>query len=859
LKHIKFLVFIVIAAIVSFVSVGFADNFTFIEASNIVIDYNGQHIVWGTEPVYCESILYVPLRDLMPVLDFSLFTNRRSLLTTLQRHSDNFQIIIEEGSPIITVGGKQENISNDVRIIKNRIYVPFINFIEKIGYRAQKDKKLFTIVPVINSISVENNSFIIEGVAPFEYKVDYYKQKRKLQIRLRGYISNKTVSQEKLEDRGIESVAVKQVDKSNLDTLFEVTFLEGTKYNLYKYEGRNVIELEVIPHNSAALAKRKEDIKAIFENKEKNIEKSINVTAKPKENEPLTNNIKVEQTKVITTTSRFDKPSHNSIWLPNLKDRKQLDFSVSGKDVLLKAPFTYQDKSLMVPLKLVFEKAGYNVHINADKHQATIYRDDGIDYLISAGQLEIQNRGVNKNGALILDTPPKIINGDMYVPLIAFARIIGMGVRWDSKLEKVFVNHRIYEVVYEESAGTRQITIKCTGEIRLDSVFEVVSPSMLLITIPNTNLDVPDPIIEINDEKIKSYRLAQLTNNNCRIAIDTKGKIPYGVVDNDNILEGTIRFAGELTSVLLKSNKDVSEIVLQSSSKITPIIQKINDPFRLVIDVPDIVLKTPQFYEGDGKIIKRVRASQYQWNPLVTRVVVELEKDAYYNTQRNGDDKLLSVVLSLKDIKELKEKVVEELKAIIPKKEPSLSPLLKDKIIVIEAGHGGRDPGCIGIGGTLEKEPALKTSKIIQEELAQRGAKVMMARESDVYMSLNDRVFFANKNRADVFISVHYNSFVNGTISGTETFYSKPIDQALASAVHKAMVEKLKRTDKGTRKAMLYVLNYTTMPAICIEPVFLSNKWDELLANDENFQKKVALAVCQGIEEYFKNVKGGKK
>lgn len=830
-----------------------ADNFTFSDAKDVSVNINGQTVLWQTEPVYIEKVLYVPLRDILPPLDISIYTNRRTLQTTLLRRSDNLQAVLEEGAASIKIGDRQEQLPREVRLVKNRLYVPMAAFLWKIGYKTLKDqqnRKSYSIIPIINSIVRHQQSLLIESLAPFDYYVNYNNPKRLLTLRMGGYMADldQYVSQNLTAQLGLVSFNVRYNDALHSGLLLEAEFGPDTRYNLYKYDGRNVMELEIFPPPKllpASLPEKSESPKPSSP--------TVNIKSFPQATSVNSISLKKEPPKLLFTTGKFDKPSVNSIWLPSLRDRPSTVFSINGSELILTQPYFYQDGVLMVPLKLFFEKAGYNIHINTAKKQAAITRDDGIDYLVTAGRPEMVDRtAVKTKATIMMDKPPRVQGEDICVPLFSFARIIGMGVRWDAKLQKVFINHRIYEVVYEDNQGLRQLTLKCTGEITLDKVLQTLSPSVLYVTIPNTNLDVESPVVEVNDDKLKSYRLVQLTNNDCRLAIDTKGEVPYGILANDNILEGTIQFPSGITGVELKSNKSITEMLIRATGAVTPNIQKLDDPYRLVLDVPNTVLKSPQFYEGDAKLIHRVRASQFQWNPLVTRIVVELEKNAFYTVQKSKDDKQINVLFSLKDVKE---KVKEDLKVVVPKKERKALPIFKDLLVVVEAGHGGNDPGCIGVSGTYEKGLTLATAKLLQEELEDRGAKVIMPRETDTYMSLADRVAFANQNNADLFISVHYNSFINDMLSGTETFFTKPMDYGLAVSVHRRMVDELHRNDKGVRKAMLYVLHYTRMPAICVEPLFLSNKWDEMLAKDSQIQHKIALAITDGIEDYLKKNK----
>ena len=96
---------------------------------------------------------------------------------------------------------------------------------------------------------------------------------------------------------------------------------------------------------------------------------------------------------------------------------------------------------------------------------------------------------------------------------------------------------------------------------------------------------------------------------------------------------------------------------------------------------------------------------------------------------------------------------------------------------MIDPGHGGRDPGAISPVRTFEKKYTLDVSKRLQKLLAAKGAFVILTRTTDKKRSLNSRVYLANKNKADIFVSVHFNSYVKSSVYGTETYYYKYKDK----------------------------------------------------------------------------------
>ncbi len=233
-------------------------------------------------------------------------------------------------------------------------------------------------------------------------------------------------------------------------------------------------------------------------------------------------------------------------------------------------------------------------------------------------------------------------------------------------------------------------------------------------------------------------------------------------------------------------------------------------------------------------------------------------------------------------------------------------PLVKKQIktIVIDAGHGGHDPGC-QYGGAREKEVTLKIAlalgKKISEELS--DVKVIYTRQTDVFVKLWERANIANKNQADLFISIHCNANKNTKVTGTETYamglhkaednldISKRENEAillendyeekyegfdpnspethiilslhqnayldksieLASRIEKNFIKNKVNASRGVKQAGFVVLWKTKMPSILIETGFLSNKTDRYLLTSNEGVEKVAHNIALAVKEFKQN------
>ncbi|XEC95760.1 N-acetylmuramoyl-L-alanine amidase [Paenibacillus tarimensis] len=177
---------------------------------------------------------------------------------------------------------------------------------------------------------------------------------------------------------------------------------------------------------------------------------------------------------------------------------------------------------------------------------------------------------------------------------------------------------------------------------------------------------------------------------------------------------------------------------------------------------------------------------------------------------------------------------------------------LRGKVIVIDPGHGGDDPGMIGTKlETLEKELTLSTSTLLADRLRAMGAKVILTRTKDVKPKLSERVSISESAGADAFVSVHYNS-AKGNTSGTLTFYySKNKDESLARAIEGRLAKGIGLKSNGISFGDLYVLRENDTPAALVELGFLSNEKDEKLVRTDSYQRDAADAIAAGLADYF--------
>jgi N-acetylmuramoyl-L-alanine amidase len=200
------------------------------------------------------------------------------------------------------------------------------------------------------------------------------------------------------------------------------------------------------------------------------------------------------------------------------------------------------------------------------------------------------------------------------------------------------------------------------------------------------------------------------------------------------------------------------------------------------------------------------------------------------------------------------------------------------KTIVIDAGHGGKDPGHRNTRLKLnEKTFTLDVARRLERLLKAQGFKVVMTRKSDRAVDLDRRATISNKARADLFISIHFNGFSRAAIAGTETYVMTPRHQRsspqaerddgmartnypanrhdrwnalLGYQIHRALVTQLDSHDRGLKRFRYSVLRSVDCPAVLVEAAFLSNDAEGKKVSTSAYRQKIAESIARGVQQH---------
>lgn len=267
-------------------------------------------------------------------------------------------------------------------------------------------------------------------------------------------------------------------------------------------------------------------------------------------------------------------------------------------------------------------------------------------------------------------------------------------------------------------------------------------------------------------------------------------------------------------------------------------IYPLENPYRLVIDtlgtqLGQLALERKFAESQNLRSVRFIPTQADKQSDL--RVVLDLQGEAMY--QFNWQNGYLEIVLAHRR----------------HTPDPVVVPGKMRAFVVVDPGHGGNDPGALGVQKNREKDVTLAVSNYLARYLENDSIQVVLTREEDLEVLLQPRVDVANLRNADIFVSIHCNSMPpnNGHVRGIETYYTTPQSLELANTLHKYLVTETGAPDRRVRKRGLFVTRKAAMPSVLLEIGFLSSPEEEALLASPTYQRRVAKAIRDGIYDYL--------
>ncbi|SES90338.1 N-acetylmuramoyl-L-alanine amidase [Natronincola peptidivorans] len=572
---------------------------------------------------------------------------------------------------------------------------------------------------------------------------------------------------------------------------------------------------------------------------------------------------------ILSTTLVFANPSITTVKMT--MDGKTIDFAtvnleVNGKSVASDVPAVIHENRTLVPVHII-----RNMGIQVDWKDAT--REVIITTNEKTVAMKIDSPIAVMNGEakrLPDDVPPKIItykgNGRTMVP-IAFLRELDLIVEWKADTRTVVVEQKIQkpqepiedpkpntpittqevkDVTIAYTTGTPEVRIR-TGEELDYGDFQLTDPARIVIDFEDTKFNftnkgklLSNGTFQMNVESngIKTIRASQFKLDPLitRIAIELDEIQTYEISYDEKTGDMVIQFENSTAEAFnyRQINQTASRLQIRSD-EVTQFHFTVSDygkVVHVVVSKDDIELSMGTMTINDV-LVKSIDIGETG------------SEDAYH------------IKINLKDGIGYQAFSPSLGKEFILEFKPSGHSGIP--LIVIDPGHGGTDPGGSG-NGYIEKHLVLDISHRLNKLLVEGGYRTYMTRETDVAVSLVDRVAVANQLNADLFISVHANATLNNAIHGVENLYypseKNPEDfrdnRRLAQTFQTEMVRMLGAHDrKIIPRENLYVIRETNMPAIITEIGYLTNSQEAAKLATEQYKQLVAEALYQSIVKYY--------
>ena len=361
------------------------------------------------------------------------------------------------------------------------------------------------------------------------------------------------------------------------------------------------------------------------------------------------------------------------------------------------------------------------------------------------------------------------------------------------------------------------------------NVFTLSDPNRIVVDIPNVESELDDSLNVKALEYVSAGRTGMFTDTTLRIVFEVGDLTEYSYEEDEN--GGTLTiFRSTLNHMSYNGSKDVLYLDKESSFKTGSV--KIEDHY--LDGYADVILpKDMSAVYGEGTytigddVVEKVevftkggKTTLRFWQNRISCYSIKEESDRYVIYAKNPQD-------------------------------------VYDKVLLLDAGHGGKDPGTSG-NGLVEKDLTLTMLQKVHAGLDD-DIKVYLTRNSDVYPDNNSRSRTANQI-ADMMVSIHMNAAENTLVNGTETLYKNHSNDTgetltskqLATLIQNSIIDATGNNNRGiVHRSDLLILNATTVPSVIVEVVFLSNVGDALKISQEDYQDLVADAIVDAIEEAF--------
>src|SRR6056297_1073143 len=571
---------------------------------------------------------------------------------------------------------------------------------------------------------------------------------------------------------------------------------------------------------------------------------------------------------------------------------------MSGQDVISDVPAVNFKGRTLVPVRFITESLGANVSWNQGAKEATVTTDEKT-IIIGIDRSTVTVNGVRKtlpdgipakllnygdSDKLVIDIPnaefaikdPRLLVSanqaelSIYEDGIIRARasqfdvnplvtriVVDMNERrgYETEFNKAsgittfrFINS-IEEISVEEIYNAEAVIIQTGEEPAIANIMPLENPKRYVIDIINCLLPSGSESMDVDAEGIRRIRASQYDATAdygpgeavSRIVVDLDESIDFEniyfeIVENDHYVYVSGNPLGGINYA--KEDVNFATLTISTQQRQSPSLSYSSGSRMLTVKVPKSIMDLESLdLPIEDTLIETIEidASKSGYNYFKIKLAKNVE---YEDISSSGGDNEIIIAFENNAIK---------------------NSIHKNTLIVLDAGHGGKDPGATSpTFGLKEKDVVLDVAERLSKLLEREGFKVYLTRDSDNYVGLYNRAEIANELDADAFVSIHANAHSRTAVSGVEVLYYPDTDgrnnKSFARTIQDALVNELGAVNRGiVSRPNLVVTRETEMPAVLAEIGFLTHiGGEEELLKTSSYRAKCAEALYQGLMDYFK-------
>jgi len=520
---------------------------------------------------------------------------------------------------------------------------------------------------------------------------------------------------------------------------------------------------------------------------------------------------------------------------------------VNGVDVPLVAPAVVLNGQVLAPMPGLFDPMGA-VSAFYETTQTIVVTNR----LRTTVQLRLNDTIALVNGKTArLPAAPAQIGSHVFIPVQAVFALLGAWAKFDEAEGAVFVSSQITAITPQIVDGVLRVGVEATGPLQVET-HVLRNPDRLVVDFLNAALRLSGREYPVNEAGVIRIRTGQFQSKPyiSRVVFDLQQpvEIQVATAPNSYLVTLEVRQQGpgpadvaqpsvpqatpvapgagavKIMGVSFQEDGSAGRLALETTGPMEFKIREFKFPDRLAIDlIGAVFVPVKQDVSVNGTSVVAVRAAQFTATPPVTRVVVTLKRKLNYVVSRSAGHLLVDLTTGS----------------------------AQGHTVALDAGHGGRDPGAIGPTGLREAEVVLDVAQRVRDLLSQDGVRVLMIRDSDATVELDDRTRMAREGGATVYVSIHANASTRAAVNGTETYYLTPQSLALAQMIQDELGAVLSIPSRGIRTANFIVLRDNDVPSVLVETAYISHADDEARLRDQEFRQEIAEAVHRAIMRFL--------